>query len=136
MRKYLLDTGIASDYINRRGAVLQKVRAASARGDRVGVGTPVPGELIAGIELSQSRDRNFDRLRHDLGTLVVWPYDYGAAHYFGSIFAHLRRIGRPMQQVDIQIAAIALTLGNCTVVTKDRDFEAIPELDVEDWSTE
>jgi tRNA(fMet)-specific endonuclease VapC len=39
-----------------------------------------------------------------------------------------------MQQVDIQIAAIALTLGDCTVVTGDSDFSAIPGLDVEDWS--
>ncbi len=41
-----------------------------------------------------------------------------------------------MQQVDIQIAAIALTLGHCTVVTKDQDFQAIPGLGVEDWSQE
>ena len=39
-----------------------------------------------------------------------------------------------MQQIDIQIAAIALTLGRCTVVTKDTDFSAIPGLDVEDWT--
>jgi len=39
-----------------------------------------------------------------------------------------------MQQIDIQIAAIALTLGNCAVVTKDSDFQAIPALDVVDWS--
>jgi len=27
-----------------------------------------------------------------------------------------------------------LTLGNCTVVTKDSDFRAVPGLTVEDWS--
>ena len=35
--------------------------------------------------------------------------------------------------MDIQIAAVALTLGNCTLVTKDSDFAAIPGLTVEDW---
>jgi tRNA(fMet)-specific endonuclease VapC len=39
-----------------------------------------------------------------------------------------------MQQVDIQIAAIALTPGNCTVITKDSDFAAITRLQVEDWT--
>ncbi len=39
-----------------------------------------------------------------------------------------------MQQIDIQIAAIALTIGNCVVVSKDSDLKAIPGLDVEDWS--
>ena len=44
---------------------------------------------------------------------------------FGRIFAELRRIGRPMQQIDIQIAAIALSLGNCTVVSADSDLAAV-----------
>jgi len=32
------------------------------------------------------------------------------------------------------IAAIALTLSHCTVVTSDSDFTAIPGLDVVDWT--
>ena len=36
--------------------------------------------------------------------------------------AELRRIGRPMQQVNIMIAAIACSLGNCSVVTADSDL--------------
>jgi tRNA(fMet)-specific endonuclease VapC len=48
--------------------------------------------------------------------------------------AELKRLGRPMQQIDIQIAAIALTLGNCTVVTTDTDLAAVPGLSVENWT--
>jgi tRNA(fMet)-specific endonuclease VapC len=54
---------------------------------------------------------------------------------FGRIFAELRRLGRPMQQIDIQIAAIALTLGNCTVVFADSDLAAVPRLSVENWAS-
>ena len=39
-----------------------------------------------------------------------------------------------MQVPDIQIAAIALTLGDCVVVSKDSDLRAVPGLVVEDWS--
>ena len=46
----------------------------------------------------------------------------------------VRRLGRPLQQVDIQIAAIALTLGDCVVVTKDSDLSDVPGLKVENWS--
>lgn len=38
-----------------------------------------------------------------------------------------------MQQIDIQIAAIALTLADCTVVTVDSDLATIPGLSVENW---
>jgi tRNA(fMet)-specific endonuclease VapC len=39
-----------------------------------------------------------------------------------------------MQQIDIQIAAVALSLGNCTVVSGDSDLSAVPGLTVEKWS--
>ncbi|MCY2969024.1 MAG: hypothetical protein NT069_36265 [Planctomycetota bacterium] len=38
-----------------------------------------------------------------------------------------------MQQIDIQIAAIAMTLGKCTVVSSDSDLAAVPGLKVENW---
>ena len=39
-----------------------------------------------------------------------------------------------MQQVDIQIAAIAFALGDCKVVSSDSDLNAITGLFVETWS--
>jgi tRNA(fMet)-specific endonuclease VapC len=35
----------------------------------------------------------------------------------------------------MMIAAIALTVGNCTVVTIDCDFSAVPGLSVENWNS-
>ncbi len=40
-----------------------------------------------------------------------------------------------MQQVDIQVAAIALTLNQCTVVSEDSDLLAVPGLSVVNWSS-
>ncbi len=39
-----------------------------------------------------------------------------------------------MQQVDIQIAAIALQLNDCVVVSSDSDLAAIPGLTVVNWA--
>ena len=47
----------------------------------------------------------------------------------------MRRAGRTIQTVDLMIAAIALTLGNCRVVTTDSDLSAVPDLNVEDWES-
>ena len=63
-----------------------------------------------------------------------WPFDREAALKYGWLAAELKRSGRAMQQLDIAIAAIALTLGNCVVVSKDSDLRAVPGLTVEDWS--
>jgi tRNA(fMet)-specific endonuclease VapC len=133
MKRYLLDTGIAQAFINRRHGILERVDAKRREGHRIGICVPVLGELWSGVEGSISRDRNIQRLRNALSRLIVWPYTNEAAEQYGRIFAELRRLGQPIQQVDIMIAAIAFTLGDCTVVSADNDFLAIPGLSVENW---
>ncbi|MBV8268588.1 MAG: type II toxin-antitoxin system VapC family toxin [Planctomycetaceae bacterium] len=133
MRRFLLDTGLAGDFIDRRRGVFEHARHEVARGNRVGIGMPVLAELAFGIELSTSRDRNMQSLRTALLAWKIWPFDDKAAFEYGRLAAELRRIGRPMQQIDIMVAAIALSLGNCTVVTGDSDLAAIPGLKVENW---
>jgi tRNA(fMet)-specific endonuclease VapC len=134
VKRFLLDTGIAQDFIHRRKGVMERADQERHRGNRIGICVPVLGELWSGIECSTTRERNAQRLRHAMSRLVVWPYTPDAAAEFGRIFAELRRIGRPMQQVDMMIAAIARTLGDCTVVTTDSDLSAVPGLAVENWA--
>ena len=38
-----------------------------------------------------------------------------------------------MQVIDLLLAAVAKSLGDCTVVTTDSDLLAIPGLAVENW---
>jgi tRNA(fMet)-specific endonuclease VapC len=67
--------------------------------------------------------------------LIVWPYSTEAAAEYGRVFTELRRNGRVMQQVDMQVAAIARTLSNCTVVSSDSDLLAVPAIAVENWAS-
>jgi tRNA(fMet)-specific endonuclease VapC len=132
--RYLLDTGIMSDFINHRKGVDIKVREARQGGARLGTCMPVVAELFFGIEASATRDQNLPKLKRGLSRVICWPFDRSAAEEFGRLAAELKRLGRPMQQIDIQLAAIALSLGNCTVVSADSDLTAVPGLKVEDWS--
>jgi tRNA(fMet)-specific endonuclease VapC len=133
MKRLMLDTGVASDYIDRRRDVWERARGVAQQGIKIGIALPAIGELFAGVENSQSRERNLALLKKNIGGLRPWPFDRKAAEEFGRLYAHLRRIGRPMPQIDIQIAAIAMSLGSCTLATRDSDFEAIPGLVVEIW---
>ena len=91
--------------------------------------------MFAGVEGSQSRERNRQRLLLALSRVPGWPFDRAAAEEFGRIDAELHRLGRPMGKVDIQIAAIAQNMGNTTVVSADSDLAAVPGLIVENWAT-
>ena len=134
MRRYLFDTGITADYINRRGGVYTRTRQAVRSGTRVGICAPVLGELWDGVFYSATRALNEALLKRHLGHFAVWPFDHVAALEYGRLAAELRRRGRIMQQIDIQIAAVAFTLGDCIVVSKDSDLADVPGLAVEDWS--
>jgi tRNA(fMet)-specific endonuclease VapC len=131
--RFLLDTGIASDYIHRRHNVFERARSEVAKGNILGIGLPVLAELVAGIERSQTRDRNMQRLRVALPQLKLWPFDAPAAYEYGRIYAELMSIGRPIGAMDMMIGAIALTLGNCRVVSCDGDLDDIPNLTTENW---
>jgi len=64
----------------------------------------------------------------------LWPFTLDVAREYGRLFAELRRIGRPMQVIDMMIAATARTFSDCIVVTTDSDLSAVPGLKVEDWT--
>jgi len=61
-------------------------------------------------------------------------FDRNVAEEYGRLAAELRRIGRLMQQIDIMIAAVAFSLGGCSVVSDDSDLAAVPGLTVENWA--
>jgi tRNA(fMet)-specific endonuclease VapC len=130
----LLDTGIAQDYQAKRGEIREQAIVRRKDGHRIGICVPVLGELWSGVEYSSSRGRNLPLLRQALSTLIIWPYTVAAAEEYGRIFAELKRTGRLIQQVDMQIGAIARTLPNCVVVSRDADLSAISGIVVENWT--
>lgn len=134
MRRFLLDTGTAGAFINHRQPVRGRAEAETARGNVVGLSIPGLAELRYGAEYSHDPPRSLQRLAVARAKMRVWPFDERAAAEYGRLFADLRRRGRSMQQIDVMIAAIARTLGNCTVVTTDSDLSAIPGLALEDWT--
>ncbi|WP_261361909.1 type II toxin-antitoxin system VapC family toxin [Frigoriglobus tundricola] len=131
----MLDTNAVADCIFQRRGVAFRVRSARLAGHKIWTGVPVLAELFAGIEYSATRDTNTAVLNQNVRLFRLWPFTEDAAREYGRLYAHLRRIGRTIQTVDLMIAAIALTLGGCTVVTSDSDLSGIPGLNVESWAT-
>jgi len=133
-RRYLFDSGAAEEFMRNGSRTSMRAATVQTNGGTLGTCTPVLGELCAGFEASQTRDENLKRLARAMSDLILWPYDEKASREFGRVYALLKRIGRPMQQIDVQLAAVASALGNTTIVSMDSDLMAIPGLTVEDWS--
>jgi tRNA(fMet)-specific endonuclease VapC len=135
MTRFILDTGIAGLYLERKRGVFERATAEVSRGNRVGIAVPVLAELAFRAEGSPYRDRNLLRLRRAMDVWKLWLADAGAAFEYGRISFELKKIGRPIGQNDIMIAAIAAALGNAVVVTMDGDLAAVPGLAVENWAS-
>jgi tRNA(fMet)-specific endonuclease VapC len=61
----------------------------------------------------------------------VLRIDEPAAEQFGRLKAILRREGRPIGDIDLFIAGVALRYGLTVVTTNIGHFERIPELSLE-----
>lgn len=134
MTRYLLDANALSDCIYRRRGVDIKVREARLRGATLGTAIPAAAEVLAGTEFSSTRDRNLPIVERGLRTFRLWPFDMASAREYARIYAELRQLGRPTPTIDLFIAAISRTIGNCRIVSCDSDFSDIPGIRVENWA--
>jgi tRNA(fMet)-specific endonuclease VapC len=133
MRRYLLDSNAVNAFVNGHEPLSTRARSARLAGGRVGTCEPIVAEMYFGLRLSRSPDENVAQLERELRYLRCWPFDRSAARAYGRIAAELRRRGRPMQIIDMMLAAVALSLGNSVVVTTDSDLSAVPGLSVVNW---
>lgn len=73
--------------MHRRRGIFERAKQLALQGVRIGSCVPVVAEIAFGIELSSSRDRNFQRLIGVLPTLTIWPFDKDSTLTYGRIAA-------------------------------------------------
>ena len=127
----MLDTNVVSDLVRKpNGNVASRVIALEQ--GTFGISIVVAAELHYGAARSGS-----SRLRQQLATVLsaieTVPLDEPADQHYGLIRSELERIGRPIGQNDLLIAAHARALGAILVTNNTREFGRVPDLEVEDW---
>jgi tRNA(fMet)-specific endonuclease VapC len=131
MSRYLLDTNAVGDFLNQRHGIPARVKEARTRGSVIGTCEPVVAELFFGVENSSTREENLARLNRGLRRIKCWPLTRRASAEYGRLAVALKRKGRVIGQIDILIASIAISFGDCIVVSNDKDMLVIPGLVVE-----
>ena len=132
---YLLDTNTCIGYLNRRNpSIYQHLLAVSA--DDVCICDVVKFELYYGAYKSSRTAENLENLSNFFGDLVSLPFDGQAAEICGQLRATLQAAGTPIGAYDLQIAAIALARNLILVTHNTREFQRIPQLQLEDWESD
>ena len=90
-------------------------------------------ELTHGAQRSERRDDNLARLEVLLSALLILPFDESAARRFGLLKADLETKGEPLDDLDLQIASIALE-NNLPLLTNNiKHFKRIAGLQLQKW---
>jgi tRNA(fMet)-specific endonuclease VapC len=134
MPTYLLDTNQLSQAVTVGTVVRERVMEMRALGRVIGICAPVLCELEVGIRQVRDADQFRVNLKRLLARVRIWPIEAVTATFYGEIYGDLRRRGRALSQVDMMLAALARQM-RLTLVTFDRDFEALPDIPTENWAT-
>ena len=129
---YMLDTNICIYAMkNKPEQVLQRLKKELNSG--VCISPITLAELEYGMKHSSNPVKNEQALLRFLVPLSVLPFGTTAASEYGEILTYLQSIGTPIGSLDMLIAAHARSEDMILVTNNVREFERVPDLDVENW---
>ena len=131
--KYLIDTNICIYIMNNRPVdVIKKFKQFNP--GEIGISTITVSELQYGVAKSTYRNENQHRLDEFLAPLEILAYNEIAARTYGDIRFQLEKHGKPIEPLDLLIAAHALSQNLIIVTNNDKEFKRIKNLEVENWT--
>ncbi len=132
---YLLDTDILSNLMKRTPSSVLVAKVARVPPEEQFTSSITLGELVYGAHRLRERTAVLMEKIEDalLPNLPVLSFVTAAARRYGEIRADLERLGTPIGDADMRIAAIALSHGLRVVTDNERHFRRVPELEIENW---
>ena len=132
--KVMLDTNICIYIIKQRPRTVLDHFAVYRVSD-VGISIVTLAELEYGAGKSSNPARNRRALQEFSSPLEVAVFDRPAAIHYGKVRTALERKGSPIGSMDLLIAAHALSLGVRLITNNEMEFNRVPGLQVENWTS-
>jgi tRNA(fMet)-specific endonuclease VapC len=130
--RYLLDTNTAS-YVIKGNFPRVRERLLRVPMAEVGISAVTEAELRFGVARKPEAIRLKTAVDEFLLRVEALPWDSAASEQYAQVRAELERSGKPMGNLDLMIAAHALS-AQLVLVTHDHVFRRIKRLKVEDWT--
>ena len=128
--RYMLDTNAVSDFIKGQGNVRSK--GMSLPTSALCISSITEAELYFGLAKKPDAISLHQLVHEFLSRVEVLPWDTECAIQYGTLRADLERLGKPLGNLDMLIAAHAVSNG-LVLVTKDKAFGQVSELHTENW---
>ena len=131
MTRRMLDTNTVRHLVRQHPGVMRRI--AHMRMMDLCLSAVSEGELLFGLARRPEAHGLHAAMREFLKRVDVLPWDRSVAARYGSLRAEQERLGRPLGQLDMLIAAHALEM-DAVLVTNDRAFGQVAGLRREDWT--
>ena len=131
MKRYMLDTNTVSHLIRAHPGVARRVVAAPMA--CLCISAITDGELLFGLAKRPDAKRLHLAVCELRRRVDVLPWDTAVAECYGTMRAGMERSGRILAPLDLLIAAHARST-SAVLVTNDRAFRQIADLESEDWT--
>lgn len=131
MTRYMLDTNIVTHLVKGHQTVGRHV--ASVPMVSLSISAITEGELRYGLAKRPQATTLRKLVEQLLLRVEVLPWEESTAERYGTLRARLEREGKSLAQLDLLIAAHALAT-DMILVTNDRAFDQINELELQDWT--
>jgi tRNA(fMet)-specific endonuclease VapC len=130
--RYLLDTNTVS-YIIKGNRLRVRERLLRVPMAEVGISVITEAELLFGLARRPEATKLKTVVEELLLRVEVLPWDSAAAQQYSRIRATLEHGGEPMGNLDLMIAAQALS-SDLVLLSSDTVFRRVKGLKIEDWS--
>ncbi len=128
---YLIDTNIIIYRLKNLGNV--NANFLKNKDKHMSLSVISYGELVFGAKKSKAVEKNMETVNAIKSIFPLLEITSEIMNIFGEIKAYTQKIGKTIDDMDLLIAATAIT-NNFTLVTHNmKHFENIPNLKVEDW---
>ena len=127
---YLLDTDTVSHIVRKHAPVIKNL--INHENDEICISAVTNAELSYGLEKKQS-ERLYNEVRSVVGKCTIIDFDESQSEIYGKIRLELEKTGTPLGDMDMLIAAAALSTGAILVTHNKKHFSKIKNLKSEDW---
>ena len=130
---YLLDTNIVIYCIKEKPQMVIS-RLKIKKQEDINISSITIAELEFGVENSKFPDRNRMALLEFLSIFTVLPFDDKDAQEYGRLKLYLKKQGNMIGPMDLLIASQAISKGMVLVTNNVKEFQRIPDLEIENWA--
>ena len=128
---YLIDTDIVIFSLKQNVAVQAKFREKESVPKAISVITY--GELLYGARVSQQHEKNLAIIRRLADIFPVIGIGIPVIEAFAELKRSLETKGQGLDDMDLLIAATALSLNYRLVTNNERHFSRVKGLEIENW---